>query len=289
MRKIISSLCFLGVVATTMNSCQKGDVVQDVNSLGQGSYVTLVQKNNLILDATNPAGSKVGVVAQEYGAKQDKVIVYVSKGNATQNRASWKKLKEFPIGTDGQYSIEVTGSEIAAAVGSTLQPGDVYTMYNSCITSDGRVFDFGNTFPEFANNPNYNMVLTWQATVVCPFVPPVAGNYKVIQDDWVDWSPGAIVPVTDGPGVNQVNISQVWPNPAYGDIVNPLYLIVNPATGAATVPVNYTWANNYPGTAATNGAGSGFVFSCTGDILMTIPVSYNGAAQGNLKLILKKQ
>ena len=133
------------------------------------------------------------------------------------------------------------------------------------------------------------MVLTWQATVVCAFVPPIAGKYKVVQDDWVDWSPGAIVPVTDGPGTNQVNISQVWPNPAYRDIVNPLYIIVSPATGAATVPNNYTWANNYPGTAATNGTGSGFVFSCTGDIIMSIPVSYNGANQGSLKLILKKQ
>ena len=162
-----------------------------------------------------------------------------------------------------------------------------------CITPVSQQTVVFLTLETLFRNMQITRITTWylpgRQLVVCPFVPPVAGNYKVVQDDWVDWSPGAIVPVTDGPGVNQVNISKVWPNPAYGDIVNPLYLIVSPATGAATVPVNYTWANNYPGTAATNGAGSGFVFSCTGDILMTIPVSYNGANQGSLKLVLKKQ
>ncbi len=65
MRRIISSVCLLAVVAATTELLSKREiVVQDVNSLGQGSYVTLVQKNNLIVDATNPAGSKVGVVAQ---------------------------------------------------------------------------------------------------------------------------------------------------------------------------------------------------------------------------------
>ncbi len=96
-----------------------------------------------------------------------------------------EKSKGIPNSADGQYTIEVTGAEIAAAVGTTLDPGDIYTMYNSCITTDGRVFDFGNTFAEYANNPIYNMVLTWQATVVCPFIPAdAAGTYTITTDGW---------------------------------------------------------------------------------------------------------
>jgi hypothetical protein len=142
------------------------------------------------------------------------------------------------------------------------------------------------------NNANYNAVFRWQAYITCPFNAPVAGNYKVLQDDWEDWSPGNIVQVLDGPGANQINLSKVWPNPAYGDIVNPLIVNIDPATGTAKVPL-VTFANNYPGTATAQGAGdddvAGYVFSCTGFITLTMNVTYNGGDQGPLKLVLQKQ
>jgi hypothetical protein len=285
MRRIISSLCFLGVVATTMNSCQKGDVVQDVNSLGQGSYVTLVQKNNQIVDATNPTGSKVGVVAKEYGAKQDKIILYTAKGTATQDRTKWKKVKEFPIGADGQYTIEVTGAEIAAAVGSTLAPGDIYTMYNSCITSDGRVFDFANTFAEFANNPIYNMVLTWQATVVCPFIPAAAaGTYTITTDPW-DGSVGATAAVTAT--ANTATVTYAFPA-AEPPGVNPLVITVVPTTGAATV-AKQTYGSYGAGFENFTAQGTGFFFSCTGFIDLSLKhLSGTGGDFGTYILRLKK-
>ena len=285
MRRIISSLCFLGVVATTMNSCQKGDIVQDVNSLGQGSYVTLVQKNNLIVDATNPTGSKVGVVAQEYGAKQEKVILYTAKGTATQDRTKWKKVKEFPIDADGKYAIEVTGAEIAAAVGTTLAPGDIYTMYNSITTTDGRIFDFANTFAEFANNPIYNMVLTWQATVVCPFVPATAaGTYTITTDPW-DGSVGATAAVTTT--ANSATVTYAFPA-AIPPGVNPLVITVVPTTGAATV-AKQTYGSYGAGFENFTAQGSGFFFSCTGFIDLSLThFSGTGAAYGTYILRLKK-
>jgi hypothetical protein len=51
MKKIISSLFYTALVAIAMSSCQKGEVVQDVNSLSIGSYVTLVTAGNNIIDA----------------------------------------------------------------------------------------------------------------------------------------------------------------------------------------------------------------------------------------------
>jgi hypothetical protein len=285
MRKIISSLCLLGVVALTLNSCKKGEVVQDVNSLGQGSYVTLVQKNNLIVDATNPAGSKVGVVAKEYGAKQEKVIVYTAKGTATQDRTKWKKVKEFPVGADGQYTIEVTGAEIAAAVGATLAPGDIYTMYNSCITTEGQAFDFGNTFPEIANNPDYNMVLTWQATVVCPFVPAAAaGTYTITTDPW-DGAVGETAVVTAN--ATSATVTYAFPY-AIPPGVNPLVITVVPTTGAATV-AKQTYGSYGTGFENFTAVGTGFFFSCTGFIDLSLThTSGSGNAYGTYILRLKK-
>jgi hypothetical protein len=97
-----------------MNSCQKGDIAQDVNSLGIGSYVTLTAAGNLNVDATN-LNTKVSIEVAQYGSEQEKIIMYVSKGNTSLNRSTWKKLKEVPI-SNGSYKLELSGQEIATAL-----------------------------------------------------------------------------------------------------------------------------------------------------------------------------
>ena len=246
--------------------------------------------------------SAVGIKVTEYktensGSGIDKIKIYVVKGAST-DKTIWKLVKTVTYAGDSTL-LSVTGSEMATALGvpvSSFQPGDFYTFYNQVITKDGRSFDIVNTPGALGSLSNYNAAFVWQAYITCPFTGGMAGNYRVIQDDWQDWSPGDIVPVTDGPGPNQVNLSQVWPNPAYGNIVNPLLVNVNTADGVATVPL-VTFANNYPGTATAQGANAsgagntvpcGYVFSCTGFITLTMRVTYNGSSQGNLKLILQK-
>ncbi len=117
---------------------------------------------------------------------------------------------------------------------------------------------------------------------------PIAGKYTVVQDDWVDWSPGDEVDVLDGAVANTINISKVWPNPAYGSVVNPLTITVNPATGAATIPSGLVWGD-YGSLASTGAGSSGFAFSCTGLITMSIRIVYGGSDFGSYKLILQKK
>ena len=80
MRKILSTLTLMLALVVAMSSCQKGEVVQDVNSLGTGSYVTLTKAGNLNVDATNLAAT-VSIEVAEYGSPQEKIIMYVTKGN----------------------------------------------------------------------------------------------------------------------------------------------------------------------------------------------------------------
>ena len=127
MKKIISSVFYTALVAIAMSSCQKGEVVQDVNSLGIGSYVTLVSAGNNIIDATNLAGSKVSASVKEYGSAQEKLIVYVAKAPQTNDRTKWKKVKEY-TNSGGTYSLEVTGAEIKTATGLTPGPGETYIL-----------------------------------------------------------------------------------------------------------------------------------------------------------------
>ena len=290
MQKLI---IFIATFITVLgvDSCKKETVVSDSDSLGIGSYVTLVSAGNARIDYANLANSKVSITVKEYGSPVDKIKVYVTKGTADLDRASWKFIKEFAY--SGETLLEVTATQIATALGippSGLEPGATYTLYNQVITKDGKTFDIANTHPDFAGIANYNMALTWAAVIVCPFVAPIAGTYKVIRDDWVDWSPGDLVQVTDGPGANQVNISAVWPNPAFGSIVSPLFVNVDPATGAATIPSGINWGDYGSYIASTSTGSSGYVFSCTGQITLKVHVLAGSFGdQGFLNLILQKQ
>jgi hypothetical protein len=89
MRNTFKSTFWLLILAATFSSCEKKDVAQDVNTLGIGSYVTLVSNGNLNVDATNLA-SKVSITVKEYGSKQDKIIMYVTLGNTSLDRSTWR-------------------------------------------------------------------------------------------------------------------------------------------------------------------------------------------------------
>jgi len=288
MKKILSSILMLATGMVLLNSCEKLDVPQDVNTMGKGSYLTLEKTTNLILDYSNLSGSTAAIDVAQFGADQEKITIYVAPGTPNQDKTKWKKIKEIPNDNNGLYSLAVTGTEIATAIAPmAIEPGNQYTLYNEVTLTDGRIFDYANTATTFSGISAYRMALAWSATVICPYVGPIAGNYTVVQDDWVDWSPGTIVQVLDGAVANTVNISKVWPNPAYGTVVNPLTITVNPATGAGTIPSGLVWGD-YGSLASTGAGSSGFVFSCTGLINMSIRIVYGGSDFGSYKLILKK-
>ncbi len=294
MKKILIflSLAFLVIGIYSCKKSGEANPLADVNNLGKGSYPTLVSNGNLNFNYNVPA-SKVDIKIDKYGEDVEKVVLYVVEG-ANSDPTSWKKIKTIPFSGTGTV-LSATSQEVATALGvsvSSLSPGNFYTFYNQIVTKDGKIYDLSNVGNALGSNSNYNACFYWTAYITCPFVAPIAGNYRVVFDgDWQDWNTGDVVVVTDGPGVNQVNLSKVWPNPAYGDIVSPLLVNVDPATGTAKVPL-VTFANNYPGTATAQGAGdnnvAGYVFSCTGYITLTMKVTYNGAPQGSLKLKLQK-
>lgn len=292
MKKI---LVYLSLIAIVFSACKKTgeqNPLADVKNLGSGSYLTLVKNGNLNYVFNTPT-SKVDIKVAKYGEDVEKIELFVVEG-ANSNPATWKKVKTIPYTGDG-LELSATSGEVATALGITvaaMSPGNFYTFYNRITTKDGKTYDLSNVGAALGSNSNYNACFQWTAFITCPFVGPVGGLYKVVYDgDWQDWSTGDIVTVTDGPGANTVNLSKVWPNPAFGDISSPLLVVVDPATGSARVPL-VQFAVNYPGTATAQGVGAndvaGYVFSCTGYITLTMNVKYNGAAQGALKLKLQK-
>ena len=269
-------------------ACNKPEDFYD--ELGQGSYITLVRQDNALLNALDPA-SIVGQVVSFYGEPVESVNLYAS-ATSTLDKTKWKLIKNIPF--SGETTISATNTEIGTALGLTpgnLPPGNVFHLYNEAVLKDGRQFSSINTSPEdLENPPAFNAAFHWTATVVCPYDPAtIAGTYEVIQDDWADWVAGDLVEVRAGAGANQVDLSMVWPNPAFGTVVTPLTITVD-ATGTATIPSDVTFGD-YGVLATTGTDNTGFVFSCTGQITIRVhiilPPPYND--QGFFQLVLQKQ
>lgn len=287
MQKLI---IFIATFITVLgvNSCKKETVVSDFESLGIGSYVTLVSSGNSRIDYANLSGSSVSITVKEFGSPVDKIKVYVTKGTADLDRAKWKSVKEFPY--SGETALNVKATEIATALGippTGLEPGAVYTLYNQVITKDGRSFDVVNTHPDFAGISNYNMALTWSAVIVCPFVSTgFGGNFQVLEDKWADFSPGEVVTVATGPGANQISMT-VYPKPGVGSNRVPIIVSIDPATGAATVALQAY--GDYGGEVikTTTVGTNNYVFSCVGTI--TLRLNHTGNSNyGDYNLLLKK-
>ncbi len=291
MRKLLIKLLFISVVAILMYACTKQKNVADFTNLSSGAYVTLVKKGNLILDYGNLSTTSADITVQQLGADIDKIKIYATEGLANFDKTKWKAVKEVAY-SGGEMQLKVTAIELATGLGiapAALKTGSPYTFYNELILKDGRVFSSANTNSGFQGISNYKMAMSWQAVVVCPYVAPMAGTYKVVTDDWADWATGDLVTLTDVAG-NKLDLSAVWPNPLYGSIVTPLVISLDAATGGATIPANITFGNYGSYNAKTLSGSSGYVFSCTGTVTLVIHVDAGPFGdQGFLKLILQKQ
>lgn len=285
MKKIFNKILIAIAFTALVSSCQKDDLALnnpfvDVNNLGKGAYVTLNSVTNANLNFAAIDGSTVGVKIDPYdnGVKIKEVKLYVYKGSSADPKA-WKLVKTVPM--SGTTTVSATGAEIAKAYGQSsatlFAPGQYFTFYHQLVTEDGKTYDISNTVGALESASGYNACMRWTAYVVCPFTGNMAGNYEVIQDDWVDWHPGDIVQVTDG-GAGEINLSKVWPNPAYGDVVGSgLVIKVDAATGTASLKSTDVFADyGYPLNATSV---SGYVFSCTGYI--GLKIGLNAGPYGN--------
>ena len=296
MKKIINILLVAIAFMVVGTSCQKEGLALekpfvDINFFGKGAYITLNKTVNVNLNFAQLATSKVSVMVDPYnnGVTIKQVKLYAVKGTNADPKA-WKLVKTVDI--NGTTELSATGSELATAFGVTLanlvNPGEYFTFYNQVVTADGKTFDLSNTLGALENATGYNACFRWSAYVVCPFTGGMAGKYKVMQDDWVDWNKGDIVNVTDG-AAGEINLSQVWPNPAYGAIVSPGFIVkVDPATGTASLKSTAAFAAY--GYKLNASSLSGYVFSCTGYIGLRVGLYAAGYGdQGVNALVLQKQ
>jgi hypothetical protein len=284
MRKII--LPFL-VSAFVMMSCEKTKLASDVSNYTIGSYLKLVEAENLLLDASAPAASTVSVIAKPIGSALEKINIYVVAGGPDGDKTKWKPVKSVPV-TDTVVTLGVNGTELAAALGipiTDIEPGSQFTFYNETVTTDGRKYDVTNTEDDLEGQPAFQSVFNWTATVVCPFTNNFSGDYTIVLDEW-DGNNGGDVTVVPGPGANEITLKTPFPFSANAkDVV----ISIDPVTGAATVAKQvYGDYPGFPDLSVTTSGANNFVFSCTETIDLLFNHTSPAGNFGNFRLVISK-
>ena len=295
MKKILYSIFFCSLLFA-VSSCKKTDgeinPLSSLSNFGIGSYLVLDKVINTSLVYETAANSKVGVMAHAYtGAIDpvDHVDLYVAAGS-TYDTTKWKFVKTIAFKDTTSTEIAATGSDLAKALGiapAAFKAGSGYSFYIRVFAKSGARYDVNNTGTNggsgLLGGPTYNTMFNFGAFIVCGYTN-MAGTYKVITDDWADWSPGDLVTVKAGTVANTLDMSAVWPNPDYGTVVNPWIITIDPATGAITGTTKTVFAA-YGATQVSATAISGYAFACTGQLKMTVTLG----PYGNNNLVLQKQ
>ncbi|HVM87946.1 MAG TPA: hypothetical protein VMT76_07135 [Puia sp.] len=312
MKKTLISIATILIVVLLINACKKtgGNInpLSSVTNNGVGSYLVLDKTDNLNLDYSQINTSTVGVEVHYYqsGEAVDHVILFVTPGSSLDTN-DWHQVKSIPY-TAPTTTLSVTGAELATALGvdpTALNPGNSYTIYTRIVTKSGKAYDVNNTGDNsgsgLISGLAYNSLFFFKTFVVCPYDASTAtGKYTVVQDTWTPYATGvdptgSTVTVT-ALSNDTLDLSGVWPDATSGaTVVHHLVVIVDAATGVATVPgnsgIDFAYYPPAYGDFTATASGSGYIFSCTGAIVLTLDVIAGPVYgdQGNFTLALQKQ
>jgi len=294
MKSVFRSFLIGSLMVAGLWACKKEtDQILSPDQLITGSYIRIDSTISNEFNFSSIATSSVAWDVRGVGEAISKITVYASATNSSDS-STWRRIKDIQV-SDNKARVSVTGQELATALNvapTALSPGNQYTLFTEVTTTSGRRYSLVNTNSELESAAAYNMAFRLPGTVTCPFDPTgFAGNFRVVTDDWADFSAGDILQVT-GATANSVTLL-AFPSPAYGTNRQPITISVNPANGRATINPSqyigdYTFAGVVPSRISTATNRNSYVFSCTGDIILYHVISYGGSNQPVYLLRLKK-
>lgn len=323
MKKNLIVTILLFAVVTGFYSCTT-KTVNDFNDfvagLGTGAYMKgkaffdpntnqWTDQSNLgnTLDAANLSTARIGVKVRQWGDPISFINIYCVR-NTDGNQANWKFIKKINIVDTNYFDIYVTAQEIATALGLQLNanagnfaPGSIFTCYVEVVTTDGKKFTANNSNFTASGANFFYPVFSFRGSVICPYNPSVmAGNYRVVRDQWADWNVGDILTnIVTATSANTLTLTGVYPSPTYGTNARAVLVNIVPSSGVATI-TDQTVGDyfdtppnpNVPIAISTTGTGN-FVYSCTGTITVALNFHVPGSPTlryaSNQQLTLVKQ
>lgn len=141
---------------------------------------------------------------------------------------------------------------------------------------------------DIANSEIFKVSQTY--IVSCPLddASLFSGDYKVITDQWSDYTAGKIIPLVYNPADGTFTFRILATQNPYISNKSTAYLkvTVNPATFAATVQSNEDF--DYGGGDTTPVTGSGSISSCSGDISLKLNFLGFGPGYAGYNFVLEK-
>jgi hypothetical protein len=157
-----------------------------------------VATTNQVISAQDPttfnAQFTVDLYYKDGPAPQKFDIVVIKNGVASSIKTLQQGVTTFPT------TITITGAQLATLFGAPIVVGDKFDIGADVTASNGQVFQafppVGTGYGSGVNNqPGASTFIRYEA--VCQFNSTAyEGNFRVVVDEWADYQPGDIVPVT---------------------------------------------------------------------------------------------
>lgn len=194
----------------------------------------------------------------------------LSSGTNSQNIVLTNPITPIVYMTKGATGVSVSG----------LPNGVNYAWTNNTLTISGTPtsagvtnFSLNSTGGCPSSSVSNNIILVHRN---CAYTN-MAGSYKVIRDEWEDWSVNDIVTVNQGPTANTIDFSNVYPNRQIANVVNPLIINIDPANGSASINEPIQFERYSSGTVVTAYSVSGNFYACDGIIKLSFDMGTYGS------------
>ena len=212
--------------------------------------------------------------------------VVIKNGDATNVQVLQADITSLPA------TVTFTSAQLAKLFNSAVAPGDNYTISEDIILPSGQKIE---AFPADGNpnfDPNIPALPNLGATTIsyavfCPYDPNLYnGDFVVIEDDWQDYQPNDVIPVTK---IDATHFSF-----EYNDLdAQPIIITVDPTNNTTSVS-NQPFGNYGAGTGNffihSLASPNNYVIPCNGTVSIVTDISSDVLGDfGTVRLVLQKK
>ena len=245
----------------------------NLNDTTHAPYVKL-EVSNPVLDVTdleNSAFEGTLFAPADNVSSWTTSVRRISQGESTQF-GEVATVNSFPI------EVSISAEEIAEAIGQQISDflaGDRFEFSASSTGADGSVLNFSRLSSNITGQPEQRQAYSFETFISCPLDPTlVEGTYTVEELGFAGCfsEDTETREVINGPGENQITIiNGTFPKSGGEDLI----LDIDPVTGNVTLGDGDKFSFKPDNTCVTGaqdkyGSVSGFFFSCTGTLSLTV-------------------
>ena len=291
MKKIIAFSLYLFSVAAVFTACRKEDNPK-IPQLTRFPLPQIVKVagTDLVISALDPNSFTgkftVGLYFEGDEPPSRFDVVVIKNDNKSIVKTIKSNVTTFPT------EITITGAELATLFGAPVVVGDKFDISVDVTTLDGKKYEAfpitGNSYAAgVAAQPGASTFIRYEA--VCQYDPNLyKGNFVVITDEWADYAPGTVVPLTM---IDATHFSFKY---AAAD-AKPIVVTVNTITNAVTV-AKQVYGSGYPpgwtfGDISAESVPSvqNFVAPCAGTFSVVLKHTVAAGSFGEYKIVLRKE